>query len=318
MILTGARRCIPLRACATWCDAFAQRCKFSTTPTSAKQQHRRRQHLRDSGVTKGQVEADGVSGKPARRGNGLSEPEPEPDLGWTLEKDQYPPLAEQEAQFSRDVRNGSFTCYIMQRCLACGMPHGLTICPSVFEDSRFQDQRLRGGQRLFEKRMASSQEFRDTVAYFRRVFVHKMPSGGHRCKVPLSKTQDAPPLAKGKKTELFDLAVLETNLHLTSMTLIVTEWLRNFDPVVHFNVGRHIEYDSWSYITPAYSYLPGHYSTTDDDGRPFVIIWTNSGHYDTRMPYGMCFLPLSSDPASSYIRINTTAYRACFVSRLSK
>lgn len=36
-----------------------------------------------------------------------------------------------------------------------------------------------------------------------------------------------------------------------------------------------------------YSFFPGHYATTDDDGRPFLILYTHSGRMDKLLPYGM-------------------------------
>lgn len=40
------------------------------------------------------------------------------------------------------------------------------------------------------------------------------------------------------------------------------------------------------------SFYTGYYPTTDDDGRPFLIVFTQSAHLDENMPFGTSVLCL--------------------------
>lgn len=283
MIRTGARRCILRRGPSTWRDANAQCCRISTTPpASAAQQRPRRPHLRQSYFGKGQVDTCGVSDEPAGQENDLPD-----EFDWSLDPYQLDPVEKQEARFER-TETGRYRCWIRQMCPACGMRHNLHICPFVFEGHPSPVHKARDAARRFNQQMKNSQEFRDTVAYVRRMFVHRMPNGRHAV-VPWSKTKDAPPLARSKKTSLREPFVYEINLDVTSIILIVTAWLQNFDMLVEFLGSKVITEDRWNWAKSPYSYFAGHYPTTDDDGRPFLIVFANSAHFDERMPYGMCF-----------------------------
>lgn len=185
MIRIWARRCIPRRGRATWCDASAQRCTISTTPASATRQRPRGQRSRQSDVE-----------ERARQARHSSDNETDGSL-W---KAKPVPVPEQEAQFVR-YPSGRFGTKILMPCAACEMQHDLASCPFVFEDNPWNLARPRRETREFNRRMDNSQEFHDAVVYFRRKFALRLPSGSHVRKTR-SETQDAPPLARRKKTFL--------------------------------------------------------------------------------------------------------------------
>lgn len=284
MIRTWARRCTPYRGRATWCDVSAQRRTISTTRASNIQQNPRRQHSRQSYPESGQIETEDVFDEdPEEQENDL----PEPEIDWLLSEQRFLPVAEQEAQFERSA-TGRYITKVLQPCRACEGSHALAFCPFVFDDIGFVSHKTNRQIRTFSRQMDNSQDFRDAVVYLRERFKHRLPKGSPVV-VPLSETQDAPPLARGKGTRLPHQSVYKINLDVTFTILMVTEWLQNFNSVVHFKSSKGIElYDPWNYVRPQYSYYTGHYPTTDDDGRPFVIVWTNTAHLDERMPYGKC------------------------------
>lgn len=283
MIRTLARRCTPYRGRATWCDISAQRCTISTSRASNIQQHPRRQHSRQSYPEQGQTETEDVFDEdPEGQENDL----PEPEIDWLLSEQRFLPIAEQEARFERSVA-GRYITKVLQPCRACEGTHSLAFCPFVFDDIGVPSHKTNRQKRTFSRQMDNSQDFRDAVVYIRERFKHRMPKG-NPIVVPPSETQDAPPLARGKGTRLPHQSVYKINLDLTFTTLMVTEWLRNFNSVVHFKNHVGDDFDPWNYVRPRYSYFTGHYPTTDDDGRPFVIVWTNTAHLDERMPYGKC------------------------------
>lgn len=284
MIRTWARRCIPRRGPSTWRDANTRCRPFSTPTAPAAQRHPRRPHLRQSTIGKSQIDTRGVSDKPAVQERDLPG---EPD--WSLYKNPLPPVEEQEARFERSA-TGKITCTIKALCPACGshVSHSLAACPLVFPDNPLQFWTPGYVERKFNERMKNSQEFHDAVVFMRRTFVHRTPSG-HHIFVPRSETQDAPPLARGKKTSLLDPSVSKSNLDVTCTMLIVIAWLHKFSNLVNFTRSNAGQADRSDWVLPAYSLFNGYYPTTDDDGRPFLILFTNSGHFDERMPYGMCF-----------------------------
>ncbi|KAK2605620.1 hypothetical protein N8I77_008446 [Diaporthe amygdali] len=63
------------------------------------------------------------------------------------------------------------------------------------------------------------------------------------------------------------------------------EYLSKFDYSVRFLRGR-INDDSNFRIQQEYSYYTGYYPTTDDDGRPFLILFFNSARFDDAMLSG--------------------------------
>ncbi|KAL2289465.1 hypothetical protein FJTKL_01741 [Diaporthe vaccinii] len=257
MIRIWVRRCTPRRGRATWCDAAAQRCTISTTPSSATQQRPRRQRSRQSGSKKGQIKDNGVSNKTSRRAS----PSSDTETDWSLWKDPPVPVEEQEARFER-CTDGRYRTFIIAPCPACGMQHSLNLCPFVFEYNPWRFGKPKTETLMFNGQMDNSQKFHDAVVYMRRKFVHRMPNGD-LVYVPRSETKDAPPLAR--------------------------LWLSNFDSRVTFHKGRtqgeESVFDAYNYRIPPRSYFPGHYPTTDHDGRPFLIVYTNSGHFDDWMPY---------------------------------
>lgn len=305
MIRIWVRRCTPRRGRAGWCDAAAQRCTISTTPSSATQQRPRRQRSRQSGSRKGQIKDNGVSNKVARRARHSSDTETD----WSLWKGPLVPVEEQEARFERGT-DGRYWTLIIAPCPACGMQHSLVFCPFVFEDNPRQFGKPKTETLIFNGKMDNSQEFHDTVVYMRRKFVHRMPNGAF-VYVLRSETQDAPPLARRKKTYLPGPAVHNADLDVASTILIVTVWLSNFDSHVRLHDGRtqgpETVLDVYNYRLPPRSYFPGHYPTTDHGGRPFLIVYTNSGHFDDWMPYGMSsschFLPILHLPRLALHRL---------------
>lgn len=199
---------------------------------------------------------------------------------------------------------------ILAACPACGMQHSLSLCPFVFEDNPLQFGKPKIETLIFNGQMDNSQEFHDAVVYMRRNFVHRMPNGALVYKTQ-SETQDAPPLARRKKTHLPGPAVHNVDLDVASTILIVTVWLSKFDSHVMFYNGRTtVEksvFDVYNHRLPPRSYFPGHYPTTDHDGRPFLIVYTNSGHFDGWMSYGMScschFLPILHLPRLALHRL---------------
>lgn len=210
---------------------------------------------------------------------------PESEYDWSLDIAR-PSVEEQEARFQRS-ETGKFFSRILTQCPACEMHHVVSFCPFVFEDNPRHYHKTLRGQECFERQMENSQEFRDAVAFMRTTFVHRLHNHRHFPVSP-SKLQDAPPLAKGTRTNPLGPTAHIVSLDMASVVLIVSEWLHVFDERVHFlrsNSGHVI--DGWDYVMPPYSVFSGHYATTDHDGRPFLIAFVNSGHYDARMPYGM-------------------------------
>lgn len=51
------------------------------------------------------------------------------------------------------------------------------------------------------------------------------------------------------------------------------------------------------------SYYAGYYPTTDDDGKPFLIVFTGSGHFDENMPSGTSVLCLHLAPNHEYVTV---------------
>lgn len=296
MIRVWARRCTPRRGRATWCDASAQRCTISTTPASATKQRPRRQHSTQSDAE-----------ERARRARHSSDHETD----WRLWKDHSVPVPEQEALFIR-YGNGGFGTKIKAPCPACEMQHDLASCPFVFEDNPWHFRKPKKETREFNGRMDNSQEFHDAVVYIRRKFAHRLPNG-NQVRVPRSETQDAPPLARRKRTYLPGPTVHSVDLDVASAILIVTVWLSNFDMNVRLEPGRSLDaaqsfLDRWNYRLPPFSAFQGYYPTTDHDGRRFLIVYTNSGHFDDWTPYGMSsschFLPILHLPRFALHRLS--------------
>lgn len=126
------------------------------------------------------------------------------------------------------------------------------------------------------------------MVYMRRKFTHRLPNGYH-VRVPRSETQDAPPLARCKKTYLPGPTVHKVDLDVASVILIVTVWLSIFDTNVRFEPGKSRgagDFGLYNFRIP-HSPFPGHYPTTDHDGKRFLIVFTKACHFDGFMPYGM-------------------------------
>ena len=72
------------------------------------------------------------------------------------------------------------------------------------------------------------------------------------------------------------------------MILIATAWLSRFSAAVNLygDTRRGAEW-AWEHSPSAFSHSPGYFPTTDDDGRPFLILFANSGHLDEKLPHGM-------------------------------
>lgn len=272
----------------TWHDAAAQHCRHQqhttlTTGASAAEHQPYGQHLSRPYSKQDHVKTK-IFDERTRQENDLSEPE----FDWSLEEAPRLSVAEQEAQFSK-TDMGKYVGRVVEPCLACGMRHNVTHCPFLFEDNPRLYEKPKQKTREFNQRMESSQEFRDTVAYMRRTFVSRNLDGFHNV-VGIEKTQDAPPLARSKKTCLPDPTVYGINLDVASMILIMTVWLRKFDSdvVFHATASSAQAQDTNQEVQPtAWSNFSGYYPTTDDDGRPFLILYANSASFDEQMPYGM-------------------------------
>lgn len=219
--------------------------------------------------------------EPARQESDLSEPE----FDWSLDKAELF-IAEQEARFKRS-RSGRVFTRVFAPCPVCDMRHVLTFCPFVFEDNPQHLGTPKDKIREFAQRMRELKEFRDAVEYLRKIFTRREVNLHHSA-VPRFQTQDAPPLARGKKTCQTHPSACDIELKIASMILIATAWLSRFDSRVNLcGNSRGSGPQAWEFILPAFSYFPGYFPTTDDDGRPFLILFANSGHLDERLPYGM-------------------------------
>lgn len=89
------------------------------------------------------------------------------------------------------------------------------------------------------------------------------------------------------------------------MVLILTEWLRFFDGAARFqlgSLGTPDQVHNREYHTPSSSNFQGYFAAVADDGKPFLILFANSGHVNNLLPYGMSFSPHTPEgaaPASS-------------------
>lgn len=191
--------------------------------------------------------------EPAGQENGL----PEPEFDWSLDATELS-TAEQEARFARS-RTGRVFTKVYTPCPVCDMRHQLSFCPFVFEDNPRHLSKPKDKTRGFEERMEKSKEFRDAVEYLRKTFTRRDLTLRHVA-VPNYQTQDAPPPARA--------------------------WLSRFSAAVNLygDTRRGAEW-AWEHSPSAFSHSPGYFPTTDDDGRPFLILFANSGHLDERLPY---------------------------------
>lgn len=272
----------------TWHDAAAQRCRHQhhatlTTGASAAGHQPHGQHLSRPYSKQDHVKTK-IFDEQTRQENDTFEAE----FDWSLDKSPGLSVAEQEARFTRSPI-GKYECRVLQPCPACGMNHGLSFCPFVFEDNPRLFGKTQKATREFDKQMAKSQEFRDTVAYMRKTFVSRKLNGYHGGKRRIE-TQDAPPLARSKKTCLPNPTVYNINLDVVSTILIMAVWLSKFDPRVNFHGTQGWEKPDgswWAVESAAWSNFSGYYPTLDDDGKPFLILFANSASFDEQMTYGM-------------------------------
>lgn len=85
------------------------------------------------------------------------------------------------------------------------------------------------------------------------------------------------------------------NSQLAHMILSGIEYLSKFDYSVRFLRSR--INDSNFRIQTEYSFYTGYYPTTDDDGRPFLILFFNSARFDDAMLSGLSALSIHLAPA---------------------
>lgn len=168
-------------------------------------------------------------------------------------------VPEQEARFSVNDE-GRFSTTVKMTCIACDGLHSLRKCPFVFEDNPWRLDRTEYATREFEARLRKYPGFHDAVVYSRKWF--SRDKNGLTAPVPRSKTQDAPPLAK--------------------------VWLSNFDERIIYpgkKDGYHFDVSAFQRSKSRFS--PGHYATTDDNGKPYLVVFANTADMDEMMSYEM-------------------------------
>lgn len=197
MIRPWAWRCVVRGGCATRRVASAQCRTISTSRPSSTDYRSRSQNLSQSQTKLGVSKTNDVFDGPEWK----SDDNPEPEYDWSLDIARLP-VEEQEARFER-IATGRVFSRVLTPCPACEMQHAVSFCPFVFEDNPRHFSKPPRAQGRFERQMENSQKFRDAVAFMRRTFVHRLPTHRH-FPAPPSKLQDAPPLAKGTRTNPLD------------------------------------------------------------------------------------------------------------------
>lgn len=297
MIRSWARRCRARRGHVTWQNHFTQHGFTAFTcaaPLSARQDHLlglysrlpySKYSLADPKETSTPKE---IVSDPAAQV--LDSPEDEVDHYLDLEDpggfgELY--IQEQEAQF-RCNSVGLMSTIVKRPCPVCGRQHALSFCPMVFEDSPIRGSSAKDHRtRLaFQKRLDASKKLRETVMYIRKKFTVRGRSGTLIPILP-SATQDAPLLARSK---MMRFPVNCNYMCMANHCDILTEFLSKFSWNVRFLRSSNTVHDDQVH-RPVYSCFTGYYPTTDDDGRPFLIVFANSAHFDDNMLYGMSSCP---------------------------
>ncbi|KAG8157024.1 hypothetical protein KVR01_013014 [Diaporthe batatas] len=228
---------------------------MSRTGASLTEHHAHKQQSGQTGSALGEAETGlSLDEPPGRDESGL----PEPD--WTLEETKLT-IPEQEARFTLH-ENGRYTTKIVRECPACGMRHCLSLCPFVFPDNPKGIPKLEKYRLGFERKMRKYPAFHEAV-----------------CRRLKPKT-----LRVGREVRNLSFIFIVPTPTL-SVPSSKQRWLSDFDDRVHYHgapkAGRTPVRDV--YNVPRYTFFSGYYATTDDDGRPFLILFTNTAHMDETM-----------------------------------
>ncbi|POS70294.1 hypothetical protein DHEL01_v211313 [Diaporthe helianthi] len=147
-------------------------------------------------------------------------------------------------------------------CIACDGLHSLRKCPFVFEDNPWRLDRTEYATREFEARLRKYPGFHDAV-----------------CRGLKPRTLRLWPKVRPD---------VSLNLEAASNVLIMTVWLSNFDERIIYpgkKDGYHFDVSAFQRSKSRFS--PGHYATTDDNGKPYLVVFANTADMDEMMSYEM-------------------------------